>query len=74
MANKPEIPGSEHNLTRTHNGYLITYACKNNNAIIGQSLCFDDDGYTHDAQCVIYNGPDEDYQGQEICFNSNEND
>lgn len=35
--------------------------------------CFDVDGYTHDAQCVIYNGPDSDYQGQEICFNSNEN-
>jgi len=35
--------------------------------------CFDDDGYTHDAQCVIYNGPDEDYQGLEICFNANEN-
>ena len=27
--------------------------------------------YTHDAQAVIYNGPDEDYQGKEIviCFN-----
>ncbi|MGM0581300.1 MAG: choice-of-anchor B family protein [Bacteroidota bacterium] len=35
--------------------------------------CFDSDGYTHDAQCVIYNGPDQDYQGQEICFNANEN-
>jgi choice-of-anchor B domain-containing protein len=35
--------------------------------------CFSADGYTHDTQCVIYNGPDEDYQGQEICFNSNEN-
>ncbi|MCR9250283.1 MAG: choice-of-anchor B family protein [bacterium] len=34
--------------------------------------CFDDDGYTHDAQCVIYNGPDTDYVGKEICFNSNE--
>lgn len=34
--------------------------------------CFDDDGYTHDAQCVIYNGSDPDYQGKEICFNSNE--
>jgi choice-of-anchor B domain-containing protein len=32
--------------------------------------CFDADGYTHDAQCVIYNGPDEDYQGMEICFNA----
>ena len=29
-------------------------------------------GYTHDAQCVVYSGPDEDYQGQEICFGSNE--
>ena len=34
--------------------------------------CFEDDGYTHDAQCVVYNGPDKDYQGQEICFNANE--
>jgi choice-of-anchor B domain-containing protein len=29
-------------------------------------------GYTHDAQCVMYRGPDEDYQGREICFGSNE--
>ena len=29
-------------------------------------------GYTHDAQCVTYNGPDSDYQGREICFNANE--
>ena len=28
---------------------------------------------THDAQCVIYDGPDSDYAGREICFNSNEN-
>lgn len=34
--------------------------------------CFSADGYTHDAQCVIYTGPDTDHQGQEICFNSNE--
>jgi choice-of-anchor B domain-containing protein len=25
-------------------------------------------GQTHDAQCVIYRGPDEAYQGREICF------
>jgi choice-of-anchor B domain-containing protein len=31
------------------------------------------DGYTHDAQCVVYGGPDERYAGREICFNSNEN-
>ena len=34
--------------------------------------CYDADGYTHDAQCVIYSGPDPDYAGQEICFASNE--
>lgn len=34
--------------------------------------CFSADGYTHDAQCVNYTGPDPDYQGREICFNSNE--
>ena len=33
--------------------------------------CFSDDGYTHDAQCVNYDGPDLDHQGREICFNSN---
>ena len=34
--------------------------------------CFSADGYTHDAQCVVYSGPDADHQGSEICFNSNE--
>jgi choice-of-anchor B domain-containing protein len=29
-------------------------------------------GYVHDAQCVIYDGPDTDYQGREICVGSNE--
>lgn len=29
-------------------------------------------GYTHDAQCVIYHGPDAKYQGREICFNFSE--
>lgn len=29
-------------------------------------------GYTHDAQCVNYEGPDQDYQGQEVCLNANE--
>ena len=35
--------------------------------------CYDEDGYTHDAQCVIYHGPDADYQGRELCFNANPN-
>ncbi len=29
-------------------------------------------GYSHDAQCVIYHGPDENYRGREICIGSNE--
>ena len=29
-------------------------------------------GYSHDVQCVVYEGPDEDYQGREICFGANE--
>lgn len=35
--------------------------------------CFEEHGYTHDTQCVVYTGPDADYQGREICFNSNTN-
>ncbi|MCI0397259.1 MAG: choice-of-anchor B family protein [Chloroflexi bacterium] len=34
--------------------------------------CYSGDGYTHDTQCVIYNGPDTQHQGKEICFSSNE--
>ena len=29
--------------------------------------------YVHDVECVVYRGPDADYQGREICFGSNEN-
>ncbi|MBA2693950.1 MAG: choice-of-anchor B family protein [Rubrobacter sp.] len=34
--------------------------------------CQAEDGYTHDTQVVVYNGPDERFQGREIAFNSNE--
>lgn len=30
-------------------------------------------GGTHDAQCVVYRGSDDDYRGREICLNSNGN-
>ncbi len=40
--------------------------------------CFNDpstgrggSGTTHDAQCVLYRGPDADYTGREICLSSN---
>lgn len=29
-------------------------------------------GYSHDAQCVIYGGPDTEYTGREICIGANE--
>ncbi|MFN0099528.1 MAG: choice-of-anchor B family protein [Gemmatimonadaceae bacterium] len=29
-------------------------------------------GYSHDAQCVMYRGPDTKYKGREICIGSNE--
>ncbi len=34
--------------------------------------CDTTDGYTHDTQCVIYQGGDVEHFSQEICFNSNE--
>jgi choice-of-anchor B domain-containing protein len=34
--------------------------------------CFSFDGYTHETQCVIYEGPDTLYRDHEICLNSNE--
>jgi choice-of-anchor B domain-containing protein len=33
--------------------------------------CFRHDNGTHDTQCVSYSGPDQRYQGREICLNSN---
>ena len=34
--------------------------------------CYSDRGYTHDVQCVVYNGPDSAHNRKEICFASNE--
>jgi choice-of-anchor B domain-containing protein len=41
--------------------------------------CFSDEatgrtgtGYSHDAQCVVYRGPDQQHAGREICIGSNE--
>ncbi len=37
------------------------------------SGCYSDDGYTHDAQCVVFGGVAHRWHhGSEICFNSNE--
>lgn len=34
--------------------------------------CAPQDGYTHDAQCVVYRGPDARYYGRDICYGYNE--
>jgi hypothetical protein len=34
--------------------------------------CAKIDGYVHDAQCVLYKGPDEKYDGRDICYGYNE--
>ena len=33
---------------------------------------FSRNGYTHDAQCLVYDGPDADHTGKELCFAANE--
>jgi len=57
---------------RTCRGGLLVIDVSNplNPTTVG---CFGTDGYVHDAQCVIYHGPDARYQGKEICFCFNEN-
>ena len=34
--------------------------------------CLDPEQYNHDLQCVIYDGPDQEHRGSEICIASNE--
>ncbi|TFL02946.1 hypothetical protein BDV98DRAFT_565105 [Pterulicium gracile] len=34
--------------------------------------CAKGDGYVHDAQCLVYRGPDTRYQGRDICYGYNE--
>ena len=59
-------------VVRNGNGGALIYDVASdpmNPTLIG---CMLEDGYTHDIQCVIYDGPDADYQGREICIGSNE--
>jgi len=77
--------GSCHNIVineETGFGYAVgTKTCRGGLHMIDLSIpdkpvfagCYDDDGYTHDAQCVVYRGPDKRFVGQEICFAYNEN-
>ncbi|KAH8151813.1 uncharacterized protein LAJ45_03804 [Morchella importuna] len=34
--------------------------------------CAEQDGYVHDAQCLLYKGPDTRYHGRDICYGYNE--
>ena len=34
--------------------------------------CNGQDGYTHDAQCIVYRGPHKKYYGRDICYGYNE--
>lgn len=34
--------------------------------------CAGQDGYVHDAQCLVYHGPDARYEGRDICYGYNE--
>jgi len=58
--------------TNTFEGglHIVDISDPLNPTLIGD---FSEDGYTHDAQVVIYTGPDTNFQGQEIAFACNEN-
>jgi len=47
---------------------MPTFAGCYSDPSIGRQLT----GYTHDAHCVVYAGPDPDHAGREICFGANE--
>jgi choice-of-anchor B domain-containing protein len=76
--------GSSHNIViNEETGYLYAVGSKTcdggphivdirdpaNPTFVG---CYSTDGYCHDAECVIYKGPDTRFSGQEICFMYNE--
>ncbi len=59
--------------TRTFSGgpHFVDINDPNNPVAAGG---FSGGGYSHDAQVIIYNGPDSDYTGKEILIGSNENE
>jgi choice-of-anchor B domain-containing protein len=57
--------------TQTFSGglHIVDISDPTNPTIAG---AFAEDGYTHDAQAVVYHGPDADYCGRELVFCANE--
>ncbi|MFN7972179.1 MAG: choice-of-anchor B family protein [Acidobacteriota bacterium] len=49
--------------------HMVNLANPLNPVFVG---CYDGDGYTHETECVTYNGPDVQHAGKEICFANNE--
>ncbi len=49
--------------------YMLDLSNATNPTFVG---CHSDQGYSHDTQCVVYDGPDTAHVGKEICFRSNE--
>ena len=76
--------GSTHTLalnTRTGFAYAVgTRTCEGGLHVVDvrrptsprAAGCFSLDGYTHETECVVYEGPDTVYREHEICLNSNE--
>jgi hypothetical protein len=66
--------GSSHNIViNTESGYLYavgSQTCSGGLHVVNLQTpslpthagCYSEDGYTHDAQCVVYTGPDNEYQ------------
>lgn len=53
----------------TCNGGLHMIDIRSPTAPVGVG-CYLEDGYIHDTACLLYQGPDERYQGRELCLNS----
>ncbi|KAI0114799.1 hypothetical protein F4814DRAFT_293485 [Daldinia grandis] len=73
--------------TNEEAGYAVASGAQPRNSACASGLIFIDlsdlsnltspgcaaaDGYVHDAQCLIYRGPDEKYVGEDICYGYNE--
>jgi choice-of-anchor B domain-containing protein len=59
--------GVQEGVTCGHGLHMVDVRDPANPTFVG---CFQESGYIHDTQCVIYSGPDARFQGREICFNS----
>jgi choice-of-anchor B domain-containing protein len=65
------VGARDNNNNRLHNGGLVIFDFSDP-ANITEVGSYSGDGYTHDAQAVIYNGPDSSHVGKEVVFACNE--